>query len=339
MKDIEFDLKRMVQDQGKGAYSWARDHGRWEKMCEFAREVHKAGYKVAKAENLKERHIKGTVAAMKERGVGDARIMNLMAGARAWAAAAGKAGMVPSNRDLGLSRGREERQAQKDQSRKLDEVREKLLGRIPDPAAKAAADLQIRLMARPSEGGFGMRAEEAARFKPGHQATNDRTGEKTRAIDWERGRVNMVSDYQNGRARCGWTKGGRPREIPITNDKQRETLRDAEALARGNPRGSTTPTEKMVDWLKYLGDRARAAGLGKADSASGAAGPFHSLRHGYVHERYHEITGQPPPVLGGPETVPEASREALQGLSEEIGHGRLEVLAEYVGKFEFKGAQ
>ena len=336
MKDIDLDLKRLVQGQGRGAYSWTRDHAKWEKMCAFAKEIHAAGYKIGKASNLKERHIRGAVDKMKQRGVSDARIMNLMSGARSWAAMAGKPNVVPSNKDLGLSRGKEQRQAEKDQSRKLQEVKEKLMEKIKDPGAKAAADIQTRLMARPSEGGFGLRAEEAAKFKPGHEARNDKTGASTKAIDWKAGQVNLVSEYKNGQPRCNWTKGGRPRQIPITNEKQAQTLKDAEALAKSNPKGSTTPTDKLVEWMKYMGDRARAAGLGKADSASGAAGPFHSLRHGYVHERYQEITGQPPPVLGGPGVLPEAAREGLMALSEEIGHGRLEVLKEYLGDFEIK---
>jgi len=333
MRDIDLDLKRMVQSQGAGAYSWTRDYPNWEKMCAFAKEVHNAGYKINKAGNLKEKHVKAAVEHMKTRGASDARIMNVIVGARKWAKAAGKPNVVPTNKELGLSRGKEERQAQKDQSRTLAEVKEKLLPKIADPAARAAAELQIRLMSKPSEGGFGMRAEEAAKFKPGHVARNDQTGERTPAIDWEKSRVNMVADYKNGKARCNWTKGGRPREIPIRNEKQRETLRQAEALARSNPRGSTTPTEKIVQWLKYMSDRARAGGLGKARSSTGAAGPFHSLRHGYVHERWKEITGQEPPCRGGSSQVPDSCREPLLALSEEIGHGRLDVLAEYVGKF------
>jgi len=335
MKDIELSLRNVFRESNPEAFKWGRNRGELDKMQSFAREILAAGYKITEAKNLRQKHITAVVKAMKERGASDARIMNVLPQARAWAALVGKPAMVPTNSELGLSRGRLERSAVKDQSRTLEEVSKKLLPRLNEEA-RAAAEVQLRLMAPVSQGGFGMRFEEASKFKPGHVVKDPKTGEKVRVIDHEKGTVNMVSHTQGQRLRCNWAKNGRPRQIPIRNEKQVETLRQAEALAKGNSFGSTNPRETFAAWQDYMGDRARAAGLGKADSTNGAKGPFHSLRHGYVHERYQEITGQPPPVLGGPGVLPEAAREGLMALSEEIGHGRLEVLKEYLGDFEIK---
>ena len=64
----------------------------------------------------------------------------------------------------------------------------------------------------------------------------------------------------------------------------------------------------------------------------------HSHRHQYAQTRYQEITGWAAPTAGGPrwtELTPaqrETDREARFVISGELGHGRLEIVAVYLGR-------
>jgi hypothetical protein len=59
---------------------------------------------------------------------------------------------------------------------------------------------------------------------------------------------------------------------------------------------------------------------------------FHDLRAAYACERYCEMTGSAAPVVGGHRG---ASKEddagARQAIAQELGHGRADVVAAYVG--------
>jgi hypothetical protein len=61
-------------------------------------------------------------------------------------------------------------------------------------------------------------------------------------------------------------------------------------------------------------------------------GTVHDLRAAYACARYEEITGHHAPVVSGQRTVSkEADREARKEISLELGHNRIDVVAEYVG--------
>ena len=64
----------------------------------------------------------------------------------------------------------------------------------------------------------------------------------------------------------------------------------------------------------------------------------HGLRHHYAQERYQELTGWACPANGGPKSeqlTPEqklVDREARMTITQELGHGRLQVVAQYIGR-------
>jgi hypothetical protein len=102
------------------------------------------------------------------------------------------------------------------------------------------------------------------------------------------------------------------------------------ALARkvaGN--GSLIPPEKSyVEHLRVYERAVKGAGITKP----------HGLRHAYAQRRYLELTGWPAPHAGGPRSkdlTPEqkAQDEAARlTISAELGHGREEVSAVYLGR-------
>lgn len=58
---------------------------------------------------------------------------------------------------------------------------------------------------------------------------------------------------------------------------------------------------------------------------------FHELRAAYACERYQEIMGTHAPVFGSPVENREADYEARLTIANELGHGRIDVVSEYIG--------
>jgi integrase len=85
-----------------------------------------------------------------------------------------------------------------------------------------------------------------------------------------------------------WTKGGRPRTVPITTSEQRTVLDLAHQLAGA---GSLIPGHKSYIQQRHIYDgQCKAAGLSH----------MHGLRHHYAQERYEALTGWKSPAAGGP---------------------------------------
>jgi integrase len=149
---------------------------------------------------------------------------------------------------------------------------------------------------------FGLRREEAIKFQPGFS---------------DRDTALVLKDST--------TKGGRGRTIPIRTEAQRELVDRAHALAG---EGSLIPAN-----LKYVQQ------MGIYERATKKAGlhNMHGLRHGYAQRLYQELTGWPAPAAGGPrqcELTPEQrelDRQARLQVSEELGHGRMQIAANYLG--------
>ncbi|MGH8553062.1 MAG: single-stranded DNA-binding protein, partial [Methylococcales bacterium] len=140
---------------------------------------------------------------------------------------------------------------------------------------------------------FGLRRQEAIKFVPVYADQGDRILLKG-----------------------SWTKGGKPREVPILTESQREILDRAHRLAGS---GSLIPRNRSyVEQLRLYERETAAAGLSK----------LHRLRHEYAQRRYRGITGWKAPAAGGlrsQDLTPEQKsidREARLTISRELGHER-----------------
>jgi len=120
------------------------------------------------------------------------------------------------------------------------------------------------------------------------------------------------------------TKGGREREIPITHERQIESLRAAAAV-QGNDR-SMIPTEQS--WKGFRAGELRDA---RESLQAATGGGLHDLRAAYACERYESLTGHPAPVNGGTIEDKQLDREAREQIASELGHGRIDVVSAYVG--------
>ena len=151
---------------------------------------------------------------------------------------------------------------------------------------------------------FGLRREESIKIVP----------------KWaDRGSALLLKD--------SWTKGGREREIPIRTLEQRQLVDEAKALVKG--KSLVAPGYATYrDYLQHF--RAECARIG--------IHAFHGHRHFCAQTRYHELTGQECPARGGPtskQLTPKRKaidREARDIISREMGHGREQITAVYLGR-------
>jgi len=177
---------------------------------------------------------------------------------------------------------------------KARDLDKELLDKINDPYLRISLALQKA---------FGLRREEAIKFSPDYADRNTYI-----------------------RLKSTWCKGGRAREIPIRTECQREVLRRAHEVAG---KGSLIPSHlKYVQQMHLYERETQKAGLSK----------LHGLRHRYAQERYQELTGWAAPACGGPKRseLTEEQRAddtvARYAITQELGHGREQVTAVYLGR-------
>ena len=115
------------------------------------------------------------------------------------------------------------------------------------------------------------------------------------------------------------SKGGRLREISIINKGQLDTLQLA-AQAQGSAAAVMPPDLNWKQWRQ-----------GELRTVREAVGGLHELRSAYACERYEAITGHAAPCAGGQILDKDVDYGARLVISEELGHGRTDVVSEYVG--------
>lgn len=138
-------------------------------------------------------------------------------------------------------------------------------------------------------------------------------------------RAALAEAQQRGAATIdAGTKGGREREVPITSPAQVQALERA-ATAQGSDRSMVPAGESWASWRE--GDLRSARELVQEHTGGG----LHDLRAAYACERYEALTGHAAPCAGGEITNRDRDAAARLAVAEELGHGRAEVTAEYVG--------
>ncbi|MGL5527496.1 MAG: integrase domain-containing protein, partial [Plesiomonas shigelloides] len=167
------------------------------------------------------------------------------------------------------------------------------LNAVSDPYLKMSLQLQAA---------FGLRREEAMKIIVDKAIQGDR----------------LVLD-------ASWCKGGRDRAIPILTDEQRQLLAQARTLARGR---SLIPPQLMYrQQMKRYENTCLKIGLDRA----------HGLRHRYAQQRYVALTGfECHAVSGVSARMLSKAHRALDKMAravitQELGHGRLQVTAVYLG--------
>lgn len=213
----------------------------------------------------------------------------------------GKPDMAPRLRDLVLDPNRAMRSYSAVESKAWTAN-----GVDPDEICKrmdlecSIAGLQLRLQLA-----FGLRPREVLMLKP---------------LSADQGKNLFVTDG---------TKGGRARMVPIDTPRKRELLEQAKEIARRNARGvlSAKPSLSLTQAVNRYYNLARKVGIGK--SKLGVT--LHGLRHEFAGELFKQITGVEAPVNGGRLDDQDLVRRAMQITSEQLGHGRKDAGAAYLG--------
>ena len=287
MRQLNYDLKRLQDDARDGAFGTRS--GRSFNLARMANTLHDLGYRRLRATGLKGKHVEALVREWKRTGLSVGTMKNRMSHLRWWAKRIGKPNVVRAdNASYGI--GERKRVTNEDKSRDLPDDR---LALVRDPHVRMALRLQEQ---------FGLRREEAIKFSPSYA---------------DRGSKIVL--------KASWTKGGRPREIPVLKESQRRVLDEARALAGG---GAMIPGHRNYKQQLEVYERQTAeAGLER----------MHRLRHRYAQTRYEAITGWKPPAAGGPPMGSlkgarrRIDRDARATISREMGHSRIAIVQIYCG--------
>jgi site-specific recombinase XerC len=288
MKDLNYQLSEMCRDNRDGSFSTQATRSRILDL--IANQLLEVGFRRMQPRSLKPKHVNALVAHWQEQGVGVGTQKNRLSTLRWWAKKINKPSIIAGdNGAYGIGK-----RAYVAKVSKAQELDEKKLSLLSDKYVR----LSIRLQAA-----FGLRREESIKFSPNYAEQGDHI-----------------------KLKSSWTKGGRARTVPITNDDQRRLLQDVKALARG---GALIPPHlNYVKQLHRYEKQTRDAELSR----------LHGLRHGYAQQRYFELTERVCPVAGGlPSKELNPAQRALDHearviISSELGHARIEIAAVYLGR-------
>ena len=288
MKTLNHNLKQLCRQCREGSYATQRNRERILTLA--ANELHAMGYRKMQARSLKPKHIEALVKHWQERELSIGTIKNRMATLRWWAEKVNKQNVMASSNEF---YGIPDRRFVTNESKARD-LTENQLGKVKDTHVCMSLELQRA---------FGLRREEAMKFQPSHADRKDHI-----------------------QLKASWTKGGKPRSIPIRTEYQREVLDRARALAGF---GSLIPSNRSyVQQLRVYEGNTTRAGLSS----------MHGLRHAYAQDRYEELTGWKCPATGGPDRrslTPEQrelDHQARLIISQELGHERESITTIYLGR-------
>lgn len=135
------------------------------------------------------------------------------------------------------------------------------------------------------------------------------------------GRINIQDGTKGGRAGAS-----APRWITV-DDHIRGALEFAQQVSPAGSRNLIAPNESYLSVLQEIVRPAR-----QTIHTHHLKG-FHELRAAYACERYEQITQHRAPINGGQCCLVDRNldREARMRISHELGHGRIDVVAAYIG--------
>lgn len=293
MASLKYLLKGIMSHNRDGSFSTQADRKNVLTLC--AKQLKEDGFTQLKPESLKPKHVTHLIERWQKEDLASGTIKGRMSHVRWWAEKVGKSSMIPksntgTNGNMSLKLESRTYISTENKGKELDLEK---LGKITDRHIQLSLKLQKE---------FGLRREESLKFKPSFSIRGDKISLKS-----------------------SWTKGGKPRDIPILTASQRALLVEVQALAN---RGSLIPANKnYIQQLKTYEYQTSQVGLDKN----------HGLRHRYAQERYETLAGWKCPIEGGTSRKDLTPRQRkvdnavrLQ-ISEELGHSRIQIVATYIG--------
>jgi len=288
VRGLNHQLKTLCRNNREGSYGTQVRRER--ELTLMANELHELGYRGMNSHSLKPKHVEALVRHWLEKEVAAGTIKNRMAAFRWWARKVNRQNVVArSNDHYGIPN-----RIFVTNTSKAKSILEVDLAKVRDEHVRMSLELQQA---------FGLRREEAIKFIPSYADQGDHLILKP-----------------------SWTKGGKPRVIPIRTEHQRGVLDRAHRLAG---KGSLILSNRNFrQQLRIYEGHTLRAGLSK----------MHGLRHAYAQRRYEELTGWKSPAAGG---QPRKSLTRIQRdrdrqvrliISRELGHEREQITAVYLGR-------
>ena len=288
MRDLNYQLKNLCLRNKDG--SFATQSNRQKILHQIANQLHDMGFRQMQAESLKAKHIDALVKLWKASDLSAGVMKNRMSALRWWAEKADRREAIAKDNAV---YGIEKRQYVTNETKAVTLTSEQIAS-VKDAHVRASLALQAA---------FGLRREEAIKFNADYADRGDHISLKG-----------------------SWTKGGRERIIPITNEHQKEVLAQVKLFAG---KGSLIPSDKSyIQQLKIYERHTAGAGLSK----------LHGLRHEYAQQRYQELTGWQSPAQGGmqkkgmTQIQKDKDLEVRLLISQELGHEREQITAVYLGR-------
>ncbi len=193
MGNLNYQLKQLCRRNRDGSYTTQRDREYY--LTLIADQLHALGFHHMTVHSLKAKHVDALTRQWLARGLSSGTIKNRLAALRWWAEKVDLSQAIARSND---HYGIPERQlvAAGSKARRVDASQ---LARVENPYVRMSLELQQA---------FGLRREEAIKFRPSYADREDRL---------------VLKD--------SWTKGGKAREIPIRTAAQREVLDRVHRLA------------------------------------------------------------------------------------------------------------
>lgn len=296
MKKLAYTIKQIEKRNRDGSHATQANRSRILSMC--VEQLGQAGYKTNQMtpHDLKGRHVNALIKRWRADNVSVATIKNRLSALRWLAEKIGNKGFVKSNAELGI------------ENRTYITNTDKSVSLNSDVDLKVlSSDVLISVLLQRE---FGLRREEAMKFQ----------------IDYatSQGTDKII-------IKPSWAKGGRYREIPITNERQTVLLAKIREYCHAKAQSSMIPNERSYkEHMKHFENETRSAGIGRT----------HGLRHLYAQRRYKQLMGFDCPVVGGvreltSEEIAKDRAVRLQ-ISNELGHNRLQVTGIYLGSWSVK---
>lgn len=286
LRDLNFELSKMCRHNRDGSYG-TRDE-RYRNLQLIANTLHELGFRHMRSTSLKHKHVVALIEHWFSQEISPRTIHNRMTFIRWWAEKVGREHILHrDNSAYGIPH------RSNAVSNKAQFLTEEEFLQIDDEFVRTSVRLQQA---------FGLRREESIKFRPSY------------------------ADQRSFiRLKGSWTKGGRPREIPVVETSQRVLL---EFVRRFVGLGSLIPADKLYKHQLMRYEKiVIKAGLRN----------LHGLRHGYAQRRYRTLTGWDSPFAGGPqfaklsEDQQQLDQTIRLKISRELGHNRVEITRVYLG--------
>lgn len=288
MRDLNYQLKQLCIRNRDGSFSTQKQ--REQQLNLIANQLHELGFRKLKHTNISTKHVNHLVNHWVTTNLSAGTIKNRLSAVRWWAEKTNRQSILPKdNAKLGVPN-------------RVFVTNLDRSARLTSQALEMVRDSHVKMSLQLQEA-FGLRREEAIKFNASYA---------------DRG--------HNLQLKGSWTKGGKPREIPIRTAEQRDLINRVKSLT-GN--GSLIPSNRnYIQQLRIYERHTSTAGLSK----------MHGLRHAYAQQRYEELTGWKSPASGGPsnrllnDSDKKLDFEARITISGELGHEREQITSVYLGR-------